>query len=432
MTAAPSATIEGPAERRTGWQLLRTNPDFRALFAAQVVSLGGDWFATVALLGSVGELSSSPSLAKGLVFVAQSLPAFVVTPLAGPVADRYDRRRVMLIVSFLQAVAALGFLAIGPGRIWVAYVAMSVVAALGAFFGPASQAAVANLVDPEDLPTAMSTLGATWGTMLAVGASLGGIFTKLFGRRASFMADASSFLVAGLILLLIRRSTRAPSTGTRTRMRPLHDTREALALARNDRYLRALLPSKAGNGLASGVVGILTVLAVKRFHAGDGGTGLLLGARGLGVVVGPILAGRLGGDRNITRILRMCAFGSLCYGAFYVGVAVAPTIALAALFATIAHLGGGAQWTLSTLGLTVATPDEFRGRILSADFALVTLTMSISFVLAGLMADHWGAGIALTVFAAVAIVWGLFYLRLTAKLRDDHDTAGAAAAPTAS
>lgn len=425
MTAAPPAALTdaGAPTRKTGWQLLRTNRDFRALFCAQVVSLGGDWFATVALLGIVGELSSKPGLAKGLIFVAQSLPAFVVTPLAGPIADRYDRRKVMLVVCAIQAVAALGFLGIGPGRLWIAYLCQSALTALGAFFGPASQAAVANLVDPEDLPTAMSTLGATWGAMLAVGASVGGIFTKFFGRNASFVADALSFGVAAIFLLLIRRSTRAVTTGggPRPRMRPIHDTREGLVLARGDRRLRALLPSKAGSGLSSGVVGVLTVLAVKKYNAGDGGTGLLLGARGVGVVLGPLVAGRMGGDRHIGRILRMCAFGSLTYGVFYLGVAAAPTILLAAVFTLLAHLGGGAQWMLSTLGLTLATPDEYRGRILSADFALVTLTMSISFVLAGVITDVWGASTAVLVFAIVALLWGLFYLRLTAKLRDDHD-----------
>lgn len=424
MTAAPPAALPDAATyaRKTGWQLLRTNRDFRALFCAQVVSLGGDWFATVALLGIVGELSSKPGLAKGLIFVAQSLPAFVVTPLAGPIADRYDRRKVMLVVCAIQAVAALGFLGIGPGRLWIAYLCQSALTALGAFFGPASQAAVANLVDPEDLPTAMSTLGATWGAMLAVGASVGGVFTKFFGRNASFVADAASFGVAAVFLLLIRRSTRAVATGSgpRPRMRPIHDTREGLTVARGDRHLRALLPSKAGSGLSAGVVGLLTVLSVKKFGAGDGGTGLLLGARGVGVVLGPIVAGRMGGDRDIARILRMCAFGSLTYGVFYLGVAASPSIVLAAAFTLLAHLGGGAQWMLSTLGLTLATPDEYRGRILSADFALVTLTMSISFVLAGVIGDLWGASTAVAVFAIVALLWGLFYLRLTAKLRDDH------------
>ena len=74
------------------------------------------------------------------------------------------------------------------------------------------------------------------------------------------------------------------------------------------------------------------------------------------------------------------------------------------------------------LGLTVATPDQYRGRILSADFALVTLTMSVSFVLAGVMADHLGSTVAILVFAAVAMAWGFFYLRLTNRLEPTEPT----------
>lgn len=430
MTSTATLETGARAPRRSGWELLRTNRDFRALFVSQIISLGGDWFATVALLGIVGELSSRPSLAKSLVFVAQSLPAFLVTPLAGPVADRYNRKKVMLVVAVVSSIAALGFLAIGPGRIWVAYACQSVLTALSAFSGPASQAAVANLVEPEDLPTAMSTLGATWGTMLAVGASVGGLFTKFFGRRASFIADAVSFAVAAGVLLLIKRRTDAGGTGARTRMRPLHDTREGLALARRDPLLRALLPSKAGMGLANGVVGLLTVLAVKRFNSGDGGTGLLLAARGFGVVIGPLLAGRLGGTRDIPAILRVCAVSCLGYGVFYWGVAFSPAIVLAGLFTLLAHVGGGAQWTLSTLGLTIATPDAFRGRILSADFALVTLSMSISLVVGGLIGDHFGARAGLLILGSVAVVWGAFYMRVVARLA--RTTAAAAAAESGS
>lgn len=421
-TAPPLATAPARA-RRSGLDLLRTNRDFRALFIAQIISLGGDWFATVALLGIVGDLSSRPGLAKSMIFVAQSLPAFLVTPLAGPVADRFNRKKVMLAVSALSALVALGFLAIAPGRIWIAYAAQSALTALGAFFGPASQAAVANLVEPEDLPTAMATISATWGTMLAVGASVGGLFTKLFGRKASFVADAVSFAIAAGVLLLIKRRTDAGGNAARTRMRPIHDTREALAMARGDKHLRLLLPSKAGMGLANGVVGLLTVLSVKKFHAGDGGTGLLLAARGLGVVIGPLLAARLGGARNIPAILRVCAVSCLAYGVFYAGVAFSPVLAVAALFTLLAHVGGGAQWTLSTIGLTIATPDEFRGRILSADFALVTLSMSISLVAGGLIGDHFGARAGLLILGSVAVIWGLFYLRLTSKLRNEAPAA---------
>jgi hypothetical protein len=199
-------------------------------------------------------------------------------------------------------------------------------------------------------------------------------------------------------------------------MRPVRDTRAALGLARRNPTLLALLCSKGGFGLSSGVLGVLTVLAVTRYHGGDGATGVLLAARGVGVVFGPLLAARLG-RRDIPGILRTCALSCIVYALAYGGVAWAPTLAIAAVLVAVAHLGGGTQWTLSTLGLTIATPDEFRGRIMAADFAIVTLTMSTSFVGGGLLERTIGAGPTLLVLAGVALVWGVAYLRITATLR---------------
>ena len=411
---------------RTTRQLLRENRDFRLLFTAQVVSLGGDWFGTVALLGIVGDLSHNSGLAKSLVFVAQSLPAFAMTVWAGPVADRFDRRKVMVAASTMQAFAALALLLIG-GRLWVAYGAMSLITALSAFFGPAAQASVANLVDPDDLPQAAAALGSTWGIMLAVGASLGAAFTSAFGRNASFVADALSFVVAAALIALIRRPTSAavPGASRRPPMRPVADTRAALGLARRDHTLLALLCSKGGFGLSSGTVGVLTVLAVTRYHGGDGATGVLLAARGVGVVFGPLVAARLG-RRDVAGILRTCALSCIVYALAYGGVAWAPALGIAAVFIAIAHLGGGAQWTLSTLGLTIATPDAFRGRIMAADFAIVTFTMSTSFLVGGVLERTIGAGPTLLVLAGVAFLWGVTYLRITATLRRH----GKLAAPT--
>jgi hypothetical protein len=142
------------------------------------------------------------------------------------------------------------------------------------------------------------------------------------------------------------------------------------------------------------------------------------------VVIGPLVAGRLGGTRSIPSILRVCAISCVAYGVFYAGVAFSPVLVVAAVFTLLAHVGGGAQWTLSTIGLTIATPDEFRGRILSADFALVTLSMSVSLVVGGLIGDHFGARTALLILASVSVAWGLFYLRLTSKLRNEAPPTG--------
>jgi MFS family permease len=403
--------------------LLRRNRDFRLVISAQVISYAGDWFATVALLGLVIDLTHS-DLAAALVFVAQTLPAFLMTPLAGPAADRFDRRRLMVIVSVCQVGAALLFLLIGPGTAWLAFVAQGSISALAAFFQPASQAALPNLVDPDDLPTATVMMSATWGAMLAVGAALGAAFTVAFGREASFVADAASFAIAALLLVRVRRSMNGVRERPVERMRPLADTAEGLRYARRHVDVLALLASKMGFGLSAGVAGLLAVLATQRFHAGDAGTGILLAARGVGVVVGPFLI-RRAVARGMHAILLACGVAALVFSIGYAVVSVANLLAVAALGVLVAHLGGGAQWTASTYGLQITTADEFRGRIFATDFALVTLTMSVSFTVAGLVAESTGPEPVIAALAALSALWATAYLLATRRIRARAATAGA-------
>jgi MFS family permease len=401
-------------------ELLRRNRDFRMLWMASVVSLGGDWFATVALIGRITDLGKgtwiTPAVAAALVFVCLMLPSFLVTPIAGPLADRFDRKQIMIAASVLQAVAALLFLLPTRSTIWLAFVAQALVATLAGFFSPASQASLANLVSKEELPKAGSLLGTTWGAMLALGSWAGAWFSTQFGRNAAFIANAASFLLAAFIITRIKGRTRAEGT-VRQRMRPIADTAAALRFARTNRPLFYLLFSKGGFGLASGIVGLLTSLASTRFNGGDGTLGLLLGGRGVGVVLGPIIAGRLGASNEVSGILRACGLSCMVYGSMYFLVGHAPYLWLAFVLTALAHLGGGTQWTLSTYGLNANTPDEFRGRIGSADFALVSLSMSISFVAGAFLDRRFGTTAAFTTLSIVSIAWGMLYLKATNTIR---------------
>jgi MFS family permease len=423
--------------------LLRRNGDFRSLFLAQIVSFAGDWFATVAMLGLVIDRTGS-NVAATAVFVVQTLPAFALSPLAGPAADRFDRRTLMIIVSLLQAAAAGLFLVALAGPVVFAFVAQGLISALATFFAPASQAALPNLVDPEDLPLATVMLSSTWGAMLAVGSAVGGLFALAFGRDAAFLADGISFLLAALLIASIRRPTQqAAPDGGRGRIRPVADTIETVRYARTHPVVAALLGSKLGFGLGTGSVGMLALLATGPFHSGDGGTGLLLAARGLGVVAGPFVARRLvtrwgvrapvdgqggkgGKGRNgrageealaTAGILLACGVAGIVYGVGYLVVGTAPVLAVAVAGALLAHLGGGAQWTLSTYGLQAAVPDYIRGRVFAADLALVTVTMSVSLVASGALAEVTGPRVPTMVLAAVSGLWGLAYLVLTRPLR---------------
>ena len=94
------------------WKMLKTNADMRRVFLAQVISYLGDWFSFVAILGLIDDLSGSKFLIS-LVMVAFSLPSFLASPIAGSMVDRFDRRRILVFVSIMQAVAALGLLLVG-------------------------------------------------------------------------------------------------------------------------------------------------------------------------------------------------------------------------------------------------------------------------------------------------------------------------------
>jgi MFS family permease len=108
---------------------------------------------------------------------------------------------------------------------------------------------------------------------------------------------------------------------------------------------------------------------------------------------------------------------SFVFGAGYLAVAVAPGLGVAALGALIGHLGGGTQWTLSTYGLQTAVPDHIRGRVFATDFALVTLSMSVSVLVSGALAEITGPRLPTALLAAVSCLWGVAYLTFTRPLR---------------
>jgi MFS family permease len=403
------------------WSLLRSNGAFRRLFTAQLISNACDWFATVAALGLLIDETGSALLAS-VFWVAQTLPTFIMGPIAGPMADRFDRRRIMIAVSFLQAAMALTFLLAGHGMPWFVFVAQGGVTALGAFFGPAAQAGVANLVTEEELPTAAALMGATWGAMLAVGAALGAAFTVAFGRDAAFLADAVSFVIAGLLIISIRQSLQAERVAgsVAPRMRPIHDSVEALRHARKHPTILALLGSHVGFGFGAGVVGLLAVLATSKFGGTDAATGLLLAGRGIGVLIGPLLVRRLA-RRGIHGVLLACGIAAIWYGTMYLFVSTVSWLVLAFIGVALAHFGGGAQWSLTTYGLNLTTPDELRGRIFAADAAFVTLAMSISLVFAGTVSGIIGPSTTIAIIGGTSLTWGLVFLILTRTIRADAE-----------
>ena len=417
------------------------------MFFAQVISFLGDWFLFVALAGYIDDATDSEFLVS-LVLVSFSLPSFLASPLAGAVVDRVDRRKLLIIVSGAQALAACGLLLLAEDRIWVAFVFQGMVAALAAFVKPSIDASIPNLArDEDELRKANALMGSTWGVMLALGAGLGGLFSQAFGRTASIFADVASFALAGLIFSLVKRPMQGQSiasrraaidTGTHPiehagtsadsvtadidapestgRVHPIADMREAVAVARGDPVILALMSSKATFAIGGGVVSQLAVLASDVFGSGDNGRGFLLAARGVGSGLGPLIAARWA-KGSLGRVLTLCGWASLGFAVMYTMAAWAPTLIVALGLICLAHLGGGAQWTLSTYGLQMRVDDKVLGRVMAGDFAIITLVLSLTSISAGLVSSAVGVQWAITAFAGLAALAGTVYLVLTRDLR---------------
>jgi len=409
------------------WRLLRGNRDFRLLYAGTLISLGGDWFLTVALHDLVLSLTGSATLAS-LMLLCQTLPIFFITPLAGHVVDRVDRRKLMIAVDLVRAVACLlPLLARTPATLPFAYAGVILISIGSAYFEPASQAALPNLVRDEELGPANVLMGSTWGTMLAVGAGIGGLVTARFGRDVSFVVDAVSFLASAGILALMRArfSEGAPASspaaaGRRQSSRrdggaPLLDSiRETLQYAKDHPRVLALLTSKGGYGLGAGVVAMLSVFGKEVFRAGAFGIGLLFAARGLGALFGPFIVRAVSARDDLQyRLTSLCV---IVFGAGYIGLGLAHSLVVGATAIFLAHLGGGAQWQTSTYGLQREVPDRIRGRVFAADYGFVTLTMAVSSLAAGILSDRFGPAAATITVASLAVCWGLFWGTWTWKL----------------
>lgn len=402
-------------------RLLKTNPSFRRLWAAQLVSLGGDWFNTVALLGLVLELTGS-ALASGLVLAASILPGFLIAPIAGPMADRFNRRTLMIGSDGIRVFLALGMLLVDSREtVWIGIVCLTGISTFGAIFYPASGASLPNLVSDEELAAANTLMSASWGTMLALGAALGGWVATYLGRDTAFIINATSFVFSALLIVRIKGKFSAPGTraavatpGSKTGFR------EGVAYARSDPRILALLATKAGFGLGVGVVALLPILATDIFKAGDQGIGLLFAARGVGALFGPFGAVKLAGNSN-RRLLSALGWAMGLYGLTYLLVSTSPSLALAAALAVVAHLGGGAQWVLSSYGLQRLAPDYVRGRILSMDLGLVSLTIGLSSVAAGRLADVYPPRLVMAGLAVVELVYAGVWALATRKIRQHAD-----------
>lgn len=379
-------------------QLFRRNRNFTKLYLARVISLFGDWFHFLAIIALLREMGRGDASDVGWLLIFKTLPALVMTPLAGVAADRYSRRGIMLATDILRCGAVLClFLVLIFPSVGLLYALVILGAALGSFFDPARQAILPDIVTAEELTTANAVGAATWSVMLTVGAALGGLFTAYFGWQAALAVDALSYIISFLFLLKVYE----PPWDKAEQERPLSwGARWLSALGITDmifglRYvlgrprILSLILCKFAWCLAGGITLVLTILGEKVypiFGQAMLGVALFYAARGLGTGFGPIL-GRWWTESEPKAMEKSIFFAYSCGGVFYCLLPLAPNAAVAALCVILAHLGGSTVWVFSTIRLQQLVPSQVRGRVFAAEQGLFTAMLALSTWLYGELID---------------------------------------------
>jgi predicted MFS family arabinose efflux permease len=382
-------------------RLVRNNRNFRRLWLAQIVSEIGDWFYTLAIYTLLLQLTGKAS-SVGLALILQVLPQTFIGPTAGVVNDRVRRKRVMIVADLVRMVVVLSMVLVrSRSTVWLVYPLLLLETIMAAFFEPARSAVIPNITPPEDVIIANALGSSTWSVNLTIGATIGGLIAALLGRDAVFVLNGLSFLLSALFIAGMHFDEPHAKGRAGLRLRDLVDYSpmiEGLRYVRRTPRLAATLCAKAGLlVIGSGWV-LFTVMGQRvfpvRWHGLDPqrgamlGMSLLLGARGLGAMLGPLFTARWSNQQQ-SRLRWGIFAGYLCLAFGYVGVGLAPHLWLACLSLAGAHFGGATIWVFSTTLLQFNTADEYRGRVFAAELGLFMLTIAIGAFLAGRFLD-WG------------------------------------------
>jgi MFS family permease len=396
------------------WRLVRDNRNLRKLWLAQIVSELGDWFYALAIYNLLLELTGRASLV-GLALVLQVLPQTLMAPTAGVINDRLRRKQVMITADLVRAVIVLGMLLVRTqAMVWLVFPLLLLEAAMVAFFEPARSAVIPNITAEADLLRANTLASATWCLNLALGAFFGGITGAVLGRDAVFLLNSASFVASALWIRSMRFEEPHLEGAPKFHASELVDFSPILDGMRYIRGHKRVLPTvfvKCGIGLSGANNVILPIMGTRVFPAHWNGLpaergamlgmSLLIAARGVGALFGPIVGGAWAGER-IDRLRGGIQIGFLLTAAGYMILGWAPSIGLAIGCVVLANFGSSSNWVFSTTLLQSWTEDRFRGRVFSAEIGLLTLTIAISGYAAGI-ANDWGVPVRVLAFANGAV-----------------------------
>jgi MFS family permease len=389
--------------------------NYRIFMGGQLISLIGTWMQTVAESWLVYRLTGS-ALLLGLAGFANRIPIFLLAPIGGAVADRYNRHRIVIAtqVASMVLAAALAVLTLTHlVRIWHLMTIAALLGVVNAFDIPARQAFVVELVDREDLQNAIALNSSMFNGARVVGPAVAGVLVAAVGEGWCFLANSASY-IAVIVGLLIMRVPRAPAARPASVVEHVMEGFRFVSRSRPIVALLLLLGLISLMGMPYSV--LMPIIADQTFHSGARGLGILMGSAGVGALLGALsLASRVG-LQGYGRTIALAAIG---FGLSLMAFSLARTLWLGVALLLPVGFAMMTQMAASNTLIQSMIPNHLRGRVMAV-YSMMFMGMApIGALLAGLLAGWLGATTTVAAGGAFCLLGGLVFLQRLPRLRGE-------------
>ena len=391
--------------------------NFKLFFSGQIISLVGTWMQTVAEAWLIYRLTGSSVLLGLLGFVGQ-IPIFLLSPLAGLVADRWPRRRVVIGTQTISMLLAFTLAAltlsgqIRKGNVWEIIVLATLLGTVNAFDVPARQSFLIEMVGRENLLNAIALNSSMFNGARVAGPAIAAALVAVVGEGWCFLLNGLSYLavIAGLFMMRIEKTAPAHDGAA-----PLEKLREGFRFARHTKPIRALLILLAVvSFMALPFSVLIPIFAVKILHGGVNAYGWLMGAVGFGAMLGALAIAM---RQQLRGLGSLVAYSAVGLGVSLVLFSASRWFLVSFAFLIICGFTMMMQLTSTNTLIQAMVPEQLRGRVM-AMYSMMFLGMTpLGSLLAGTLADHIGAPVTVAIGGLVSCLGGLIFARKWPALR---------------
>lgn len=412
---SPAASIP-PLQRPPLWRIFR-HRNYRLFFSGQLLSQMGSWMQIIAQAWLVYRLTGSP-LALGLIGFLQQGPVFFFSVLGGTIADRMDRRTLLIFTqsAFLLQAAALAFLTFtGLVEIWHVAALALIFGLLNAIDVPTRQSFTVEMVGREDLQSAVALNSIMFNLARVVGPSVAGIMIAAVGEAWCFAINAVSYMavLASLVLMQIAPVRRTGAS------KPLQDLIEGFQYVTRHREIRAALLALAVTSFAGGpYLTLMPVFAEQVLGTDSAGYGMLMTTVGAGALFGALAMSRLSG----AKLRQAPEIAAISFGLWVTALSLTTNFWFAMVLILPTAFSLMLQGSATNIIIQSAVDDRMRGRVMAYYTMSFLGMMPFGSLAAGALAHFIGVPLTLTCGGIVCALAGIVTFRLRRRTRVNDDS----------